>query len=200
MVSRANPAARNQYQQAGYPPASTSQQPAHGDYTMDPFFDDEDGDDAMTPGFSPRPNGLEPSIGASLHMPSNPSLRTTNTLMDSVSDLPLTSHAVPPAGIRARTGAIPKDWDDPFGDDVAVLPPPPAQAQASQSAESKPSGGKKYRKPFRWPWQKPVELEGERKIWLNDRGKNDLESYCSNYVSTGKYNAVTFLPKFFVGE
>ena len=40
---------------------------------------------------------------------------------------------------------------------------------------------------------------GERMIVLNDERTNLAEAYCSNYVSTNKYNAATFLPKFLTG-
>lgn len=40
------------------------------------------------------------------------------------------------------------------------------------------------------------DLTGERTIYLNDPVRNATFKYCNNYVSTGKYNLVTFLPKF----
>jgi phospholipid-transporting ATPase len=50
---------------------------------------------------------------------------------------------------------------------------------------------------WRWPWQRAQEREGDRVIALNDERANLAEGYCSNYVSTSKYNLATFFPKFF---
>lgn len=46
----------------------------------------------------------------------------------------------------------------------------------------------------------PKVYEGEREIQLNDAGSNDKMKFCGNYVSTSKYNVVTFVPKFFTGK
>lgn len=43
-------------------------------------------------------------------------------------------------------------------------------------------------------------LEGERIIYVNNPPLNDPFRYCDNYISTSKYNLVTFLPKFLAGE
>lgn len=45
----------------------------------------------------------------------------------------------------------------------------------------------------------PKVYEGERKIWLNNPPLNEPSKFCNNYVSTSKYNVVTFVPKFFLG-
>lgn len=169
LVSRANPAAsRGQYLQPG-----TAGAPSAADYAMDPFFEDED-ESATTP-----------------HYPQ--SMRTAETPMGSVPDLPLTSNAVPPAGTRrgATTTNLPQGWD--FQDDVVALPPP-----AVATPPSKPP--KKSRKGiWKWPWEKDAQLEGEREIYLNDAPRNDAQNFVSNYVSTSKYNVVTFVPKFLTG-
>lgn len=47
---------------------------------------------------------------------------------------------------------------------------------------------------------KPKDLQGERTIHINDSMSNDQYKYMNNYVSTGKYNLVTFIPKFLAGE
>ncbi|KAG2078537.1 hypothetical protein BDR04DRAFT_1183266, partial [Suillus decipiens] len=47
---------------------------------------------------------------------------------------------------------------------------------------------------WKWPWQRGNELTGERIITLNNPLMND--DYCSNFVSTSKYNMISFLPKF----
>jgi len=169
LVSRANPAAsRGQYLQPG-----TEGAPSAADYAMDPFFEDEDES-------SPVP-----------HYPQ--SVRTAETLMDSVPDLPLTSNAVPPAGTRKGPSAtsLPQGWD--FQDDAVALPPPATAAPPSKSPRK---GG---RRKWKWPWTKEAQLEGEREIYLNDAPRNDAQNFISNYVSTSKYNVATFVPKFMKG-
>lgn len=42
-------------------------------------------------------------------------------------------------------------------------------------------------------------MEGERTCYINDTKSNQQFKFCSNYVSTTKYNLVTFLPKFLFG-
>lgn len=147
--------------------------PAASDYAMDPFFEDED-DSAATP-----------------HYPH--SMRTTGTLMDSVPDLPLAANAVPPAGTKAGASAtsLPQGWD--FQDDAVALPPP---AAAQPSNKSRKSSKRKWK----WPWAKQAQVEGEREIFLNDASRNDLQDFVSNYVSTSKYNMITFVPKFITGK
>lgn len=45
----------------------------------------------------------------------------------------------------------------------------------------------------------PKDLEGERTIYINDAASNAPMKFKGNYVSTSKYNLVTFLPKFLAG-
>jgi phospholipid-transporting ATPase len=56
------------------------------------------------------------------------------------------------------------------------------------------------KKTWKWPWEKEKVLVGERIIFLNDEAANAETGYVSNYVSTSKYNAVTFFFKFLFGE
>lgn len=51
---------------------------------------------------------------------------------------------------------------------------------------------------WKWPWQEEKVLSGERIIALNNNAAN--AEYCSNVVSTSKYNMVTFLPKFLLEQ
>jgi phospholipid-transporting ATPase len=169
LVSRANPAAsRGQYLQPG-----TAGAPSAADYAMDPFFEDED-ESATTPNY-PQ------------------SMRTAGTPTDSVPNLPLTSNAVPPAGVRqgASATSLPQGWD--FQDDAVALPPP-----AVATPLSKPQK-KSWKRKWKWPWEKDTQLEGEREIYLNDTPRNDVQNFTSNYVSTSKYNMATFVPKFLTG-
>lgn len=55
------------------------------------------------------------------------------------------------------------------------------------------------KKNWKWPWEKEKVLTGERIVFLNDDGANGDSGFVSNYVSTSKYNLVTFLPKFLFG-
>ncbi|CAG7854737.1 Probable phospholipid-transporting ATPase DRS2 [Serendipita indica DSM 11827] len=54
----------------------------------------------------------------------------------------------------------------------------------------------KFKKTWKWPWEKEKVLVGERIVILNDEGANAESGFVSNYVSTSKYNIVTFIPKF----
>ncbi|MBW0469719.1 hypothetical protein O181_009434 [Austropuccinia psidii MF-1] len=49
--------------------------------------------------------------------------------------------------------------------------------------------------------RKPKDLTGERFLYVNDSNKNHYEfKFSSNYVSTTKYNPITFLPKFLLEQ
>jgi len=47
---------------------------------------------------------------------------------------------------------------------------------------------------------KKKPLTGERTIHINDQARNASSGFATNYVSTSKYNLITFLPKFLFGE
>jgi hypothetical protein len=51
------------------------------------------------------------------------------------------------------------------------------------------------------PGRRGEEIE-PRTIWVNDapRNKSEGKKWKGNYVSTSKYNIITFLPIFIVGE
>lgn len=182
LVSKANPAAsRGQYGQVqpnssiSYPP--TTNRP-NNPYELDPFFDDDDDGASSVP------------------TRASPAHRGNNVLMDSSPDLPLTKNAVLPAGAPgagASGVSLPKPWT--FDDDAPGLPPP-------NTAPFKPPPPKapQPKRKLKWPWTKDVDLTGERDVWLNDASRNDTGGYSSNYVSTGKYNVATFVPKFLLGE
>ncbi|OJA14910.1 hypothetical protein AZE42_09450 [Rhizopogon vesiculosus] len=183
LVDTANPAASGYRQQhlnnpylhshthtntSGYPP---SQQPN----LMDPFFDDDDEVDA-------------PHSTLSMYTAPRP-------MHSQESGLPLARSAAPPAGIGASsvslatpTNGQPQGW---AFDDDALSP----TFSASPSFPSEPlTRPFKQRRRWKWPWQTEKELTGERIITLNNPSTND--DYCSNFVSTSKYNLVTFLLKF----
>lgn len=173
LVSRVNPATREyQVANAGYPPLQDGPQPA-----IDPFFDDED--DMPDSAFG-RPQPMQ-SVD---------------------SDLPLSRNAAAPAGhskITLAESEQPQAWS--FDDNIPVQQP--NQSRFSSAPPSKPKPSKPwYRRRIgkvKWPWAKEEVLAGERIIALNDFGGEGNAAFESNYVSTTKYNAVTFVPKFLFG-
>ncbi|KAF7362154.1 Phospholipid-transporting ATPase [Mycena venus] len=177
LVSQANPAAR-QYQPAnGYPPASVST-PSYADHSpqlMDPFFDDDE--DVPDSAFGRPPPGP----------------------MDSqASGLPLTRNAVPPAGSGpSRSGeGVPQGWN--FDDDDFRPAGQPAFAGSGSFNGTAPNSKTKPvpspKRKWKWPWQKEKAQIGDRVIALNNASAN--VDYCSNFVSTSKYNVASFLIKF----
>lgn len=178
LVSQANPALR-QYQPAnnpgsGYPPSTNSNR-----QQLDPFFDDED--DMPDSAFAPS---------------------RVDAMQSKESGLPLTRHAAPHAGTSQSTLQPEQDmlqWDDYTPQDSHTSQPFAGSSSFPGPSPSKPQ--EKFKKPakkWKWPWNKEEErLEGERVIALNNSPANS--AYCSNYVSTSKYNVATFLPKFFFG-
>ena len=176
LVSQANPAFR-QYQPAntGYPPSSSP-------HALDPFFDDDD--DAPDSAFGRSPAAMQ----------------------SKESGLPLSRSAAPPAGhsqLSLPQTIQPDQWS--FDDDShnskpfagsSSFPGPSASPPKHQRKSSK-SFAKSF-KSFKWPWQKKEQaLTGTRAIALNNPDANS--DFCSNYVSTSKYNVATFVPKFLFG-
>ncbi|KAF5351676.1 hypothetical protein D9756_007514 [Leucocoprinus leucothites] len=179
LVSSANPAAR-QYQPAmtnnGYPPsAGPYNQQQHSDpQFLDPFFDDDD-DGAPDSAFG-RPQAME----------------------SRESGLPLSRTAAAPAGHSKVTlgEGVPQGWNF---DDEDLTPSNPAPFSGSGSfpgtkSQTPKSSGPPKRRKWKWPWAKEKELAGERLITLNNSAANG--EFCSNFISTSKYNLATFMPKF----
>lgn len=189
LVSRANPAAQHRQQQSlsSYPPAGPA---ASNQYALDPFFDDDD--DLQTPNL----NQTAPSLQRQQTNTSN----LIDDPLDSTADLPLTKAAVPPAGRSFTSLQQPQPqqpsqpiWTFDADDDV----PNPTRFD-TRNAPVRTRAKRRFPK-IEWPWGKKKILAPERKIWLNDTASNDAEGYCSNYVSTTKYNLATFVPKFLFG-
>lgn len=138
---------------------------------MDPFFDDDD------------ENMPDSAFGRPLPMQSQES------------GLPLTHSAAPPAGSgpsKLSLGdGVPQGWNF---DDADFQP---AGGPAPYSSAREPLAKPKKRK-WKWPWQKDKVLVGERIIALNNSAANG--DFCSNFVSTSKYNLATFIPKFLTGK
>ncbi|TFY56442.1 hypothetical protein EVJ58_g7642 [Rhodofomes roseus] len=174
LVSQANPAARYQPANNGYPPPAS--QPS--DQQLDPFFDDEDEYDPPDSAF-----------GAPAAMKSQES------------GLPFSRAGAAPAGhsqVTLTTAAIPPDWsfddDEPPGSKQAGAPGPARGAKPAHKRRSSRSFVGQVKK-LRWPWQKRDQvLAGDRVVALNNSDANT--DFCSNYISTSKYNIVTFVPKF----
>lgn len=124
------------------------------------------------------------------------------------SGLPLRDNAAPPAGSGPSKTSLAGDgiwsFDDeevqmPTGggrafDGSAAFPGTPVSTEKASKSKNKATG-RKWR--WRWPWQKEKELVGERIIALNNSPMN--ADYCSNFVSTSKYNMASFVPKFLGG-
>ncbi|KAG0691925.1 Ca-transporting ATPase [Suillus ampliporus] len=181
LVNTANPAASGYHHQQSNNPyihsdsyantTSSGYPPSQQPNLMDPFFDDDDDDASYS---APRP------------------------MQSQESGLPLARSAAPPAGIGASSLSLataangqPQGW---AFDDHALSPtflPSPSFPAEPSSTRPRPL---KRRRRWNWPWQRDKELTGERIIALNNPFMND--DYCSNFVSTSKYNMVTFLPKF----
>ncbi|KAF8608093.1 calcium transporting ATPase [Ceratobasidium sp. AG-I] len=154
---------------------------------MDPFFDDEDEDDA-NPFGDGRGNPFTDKHAAGLG---------------------LTANAAAPAGVGASTStvALGKDGMPPgwaFDDDEPVNQPAGSTSRGVGTGGGGSGGVKAAMKKrgggWKWPWTKEQALEGERTVWLNDQPRNVSEGYPNNYVSTSKYNIATFVPKFFVEQ
>jgi len=182
LVSQANPAAR-QYQPANnrYPPttlaSSSSPYSDRSPQLMDPFFDDDDIPDSA---FGP-----------------------VHPMHSQESGLPLAHSAAPPAGVSFSDSSkgMPQGWN--FDDDdefqAAKSKKFPGSSSSSSSTTKRPitSIPKPKSRKWKWPWQVEKVLTGERIIALNNSAAN--AEYCSNFVSTSKYNLATFLPKFLFG-
>lgn len=184
LVSQANPAARQNYQQPsnGYPPSASSPYGQQTPQILDPFFDDDD--DMPDSGFV---------------------MGTPAPMQSQESGLPLREGAAPPAGISKTslgTGeGMPQGWT--FDDEEVRMPDRGGAFQGSASfpgvKTAKDKGAKRAgRRQWKWPWQKEKALTGERIVALNNSPMN-LE-YCSNFVSTSKYSVASFMPKFLAGE
>lgn len=170
LVSGDNPATRH-YQQPG------SRPPHQQADLLDPFFDDEE-------------EGSDSAFGA---RPTGPSLYTQDSQVN------LTQHGAPMAGVGLSKSSLamdgtPQGWTFDSDDTFQATQPMPYSASAgSARIPSTP----KRKKGFQWPWSKKIELSGERLIVLNNPTANS--QYCSNFISTSKFNIGSFLPKFLYG-
>lgn len=139
---------------------------------MDPFFDDDD-DNIPDSAFGRPP-----------------------PMQSQESGLPLTSAAVPPAGSGASKQSfgdgVPQGWN--FDDDDFQSPDQPPFPGSNYYPDQLSSSKRKRKWEWKWPWRKEKVLTGERIIMLNNSSGN--ADFCSNSISTSKYNIVSFVPKF----
>ncbi|KAJ3570909.1 hypothetical protein NP233_g4104 [Leucocoprinus birnbaumii] len=179
LVSSANPAAR-QYQPAmtnnGYPPSAGpyNEQQHSEPQLLDPFFDDDD--EGVPDSAFGRPPAME----------------------SRESGLPLSRAAAAPAGHSKVTlgDGVPQGWN--FDDEDLTpsnqAPFPGSGSFPGKKTQTPKSSAPPKRRKWKWPWAKEKVLTGERVIALNNSAANG--EFCSNFVSTSKYNVATFLPKF----
>lgn len=114
------------------------------------------------------------------------------------SGLPLAHAGVVPAGtaFAPSPASAPPTWGFDEDDDEQLAAKRRSlafSAKGKERARSWWSGVKDLATGKRKP------PEGERTCYLNDEKANAQFKFCSNYVSTTKYNLVTFLPKFLFG-
>jgi phospholipid-transporting ATPase len=174
LVSQANPAASRttQYQHPGngYPPSVAPPRDSQASTLLLDPFFDDEDEGEPPDSAFGGPLALQVKEG------------------ESKSHLP--ARAAPLAGVSRSslsTAGAQQDWT--FDQDD-----PPIEVPKPLSRESK----KVSRRRWKWPWQKEQILTGERVIALNNPASN--AEFGSNYVSTTKYNLMTFIPKFLFGE
>ncbi|KAI6112036.1 Ca-transporting ATPase [Pisolithus croceorrhizus] len=187
LVNTANPAAyksaslpqgSSSHHPPTYPPyANTQSQPQPAPSLMDPFFDDDEDLLDLSPVTTPRP------------------------MQSQESGLPLTHAAAPPSGLDSPVpfAIHPRFWAT-TRLEFRESRLPFREARHFQG-HRRPRGNIRLRRrkkwKWRWPWEKEVQPTGERVIVLNNPAMN-IE-FCSNFVSTSKYNVVTFTLKFLKG-
>lgn len=100
-----------------------------------------------------------------------------------------------------KSAALPAGAPEPWSfDDEDPHQAYPGSKLPSPSGSTLKEKQRKRRIPqikWEWPWKKTEKvLAGERTVTLNNPTANE---FCSNYVTTSKYNMATFLPKFLLG-
>lgn len=197
-----NPAAYS----GGHPsnPLGTMQDLSHSQKApaYQPFFDESDSPQEHHRNMSSNSNGLYASLANRRR-----SAVPNSTSMES--GLPLSYTGAMPAGIpppsaQGSKWALEEDYED---DLSGIRSIPLVDAPRGPNSTSSKWAKQKTKRPSlkeritNLLSRQPKELTGERLIYLNDVARNEREfKYMSNYVSTTKYNVVTFLPKFLLEQ
>ncbi|KAF7315191.1 P-type phospholipid transporter [Mycena indigotica] len=132
------------------------------------------------------PQLLDPFFDDDDDLPDSAFGRQAGPMDSQASGLPLARNAAPPAG----TGQ-PRGWDEDEFRNQPFAGSSTFNGTSPKPTETKPT---KPRRRWKWPWQKEKELTGDRVIALNNAAAN--AEFCSNFVSTSKYNVASFIPKF----
>lgn len=74
------------------------------------------------------------------------------------------------------------------------------RAREAVRSRKKKGMGDVWREIKRKVMRGPRVYDGDRMIVINNPPLNLASKFCDNYVSTSKYNVVTFLPKFLGGK
>lgn len=222
LVSSANPAAARAYQQPETGNSRPSQRPSMEN--SNPFLIDDLDEDYDTPATDSR---FQRQAGPSTN-PYGSHRREPNMQVSPLDD-PIEPYGQPPhplargpsAGSRRSVpgSGQPEGWifdaDVPSNNDSTLIVNGNGSTftgsklfngTINESSEGLRVGGQKrkrkifsFKKTWNWPWEKEKVLVGERVVYLNDEGANADCGFISNYVSTSKYNVITFLPKFLYG-
>lgn len=146
-------------------------------------------DDGIRPPILPYHNSASaPYDNSSQDSNTFPTIKSQSTFLGEPS-----SHRQPVASLQGPQGF----FDD---DEVQLAERERANAasRASQRAKEKSSA--------LWEnilvalrMREKTNYEGERTIYINDAPRNAESRFRDNYVSTGKYNVITFIPKFLAG-
>lgn len=221
LVSSANPAAARAYQQ----PSGVSR-PPRASLDKNPFLIDDFDEDYDAPTPDSRFHGQAQHQASSsntryVNQRPNPGVNPLDDPIDPYGTPPTLARGPSNASNRSVHGSgQPEGWifdaDIPSNNasTLMVNGNTPAfdgsklfSGTINESSEGLRVGGQqrkkgssfKFRKTWKWPWEKEKVLMGERMIHLNDEGANAESGFVSNYVSTSKYNVVTFAPKFLYG-
>lgn len=126
--------------------------------------------------------------------------------------IPLASHGAAPAGSADHHGHHLDDDDDEDGehnqswrgfdedDEEQLASSRPTTKRRAAQEQAKASGSKLWERVQEAVGLKDKPLTGERTVHVNDAAANVPFKFKGNYVSTSKYNIVTFIPKFLFGE
>ena len=152
-------------------------------------------------------NSDDPSTTRAPIVKNRASIPGLNRAPDSMdADIPLAQSGAMPAG--SSLGASPMYPSTPGGVQGWTGFDEDDEEQLAIGTGSASAAKQKGKRKARDCWEavltmtgiKKKALTGERTIHIGDQSKNTASSFINNYVSTSKYNLITFLPKFFFGQ